>query len=67
MSTADAGWLRTQPGIQVTSFEGGNAQFIAENPDDAHAVLRTALTHGDVTRFTPLRPSLAQIFKEVIQ
>ncbi|MGF3053159.1 ABC transporter ATP-binding protein [Microbacterium sp. YY-03] len=67
MSTADAGWLRTQPGVRVTSFEGGNAQFIADSPAVAHTVLRTALTHGDVTSFSPLRPSLAQIFKEVIQ
>lgn len=66
-STSDTGWLRTQPGIQVTAFDGGTAQFTADEPAAAHAALRTALTHGDVTSFTPLRPSLAQIFKEVIQ
>ncbi|MBV0895868.1 ABC transporter ATP-binding protein [Microbacterium sp. NC79] len=67
VSTADTGWLRTQPGIQVTAFDGGNAQFIADQPAAAHAALRTALTHGEVTSFSPLRPTLAQIFKEVIQ
>ena len=66
-TTADTGWLRSQPGIQVTAFDGGTAQFIAAEPTAADAALRTALTHGDVISFTPLRPTLAQIFKEVIQ
>lgn len=66
-TTTDAGWLRSQPGVRVTSFEGGSAQFIADSPAIASSVLRTALTHGDVTSFAPQRPSLAQIFKEVIQ
>ena len=39
----------------------------ADDAQAAQAVLREALTQGDVTSFAPLRPTLAQIFKEVIQ
>ncbi|MEJ1087981.1 ATP-binding cassette domain-containing protein [Microbacterium sp. Mu-80] len=65
--SGDAGWLRTEPGVTVISFEGGSAVFDVDSPDTAQRVLRRAMADGDVTLFAPQRPTLAQIFKEVIR
>lgn len=65
--TGDVGWLRDEPGVTVVDFEGGSAVFDADDPATAQRVLRRALQDGDVSRFGPQHPSLAQIFKEVIQ
>lgn len=67
VSTGDAGWLRTEPGVTVVDFEGGYALFDADGPETAQRVLKSAVQRGDVASFTPKHPSLAQIFKEVIQ
>ena len=64
---ADAGWLRDQPGIAVREFDGPNALFDAETPEAAQSVLHRAIELGPVFSFTPHRPRLAEIFKEVIQ
>ena len=65
--TGDVGWLRDEPGVTVVDFEGGSAVFDAEDPATAQKVLRRALQDGDVRNFGPQHPTLAQIFKEVIQ
>lgn len=67
VSTGDAGWLRTEPGVTVIDFEGGSALFDADGPDTAQRVLQSAVQRGDVASFAPKHPTLAQIFKEVIQ
>ncbi|MFJ4254452.1 ABC transporter ATP-binding protein [Microbacterium sp. NPDC090003] len=67
VSAGDAGWLRTEPGVTVVDFEGGYALFDTDGAETAQRVLRTAVAHGDVASFAPKHPSLAQIFKEVIQ
>lgn len=66
-SAADTGWLRTEPGVSVVDFEGGSALFEVDAPATAQRVLRQAVDRGDVAGFAPRHPSLAQIFKEVIQ
>ncbi|MCE7482884.1 MULTISPECIES: ABC transporter ATP-binding protein [Microbacterium] len=66
-SNGDVGWLREEPGVTVVDFEGGNAVFDTDDPASAQRVLRRALQDGDVSRFGPQHPTLAQIFKEVIQ
>ncbi len=67
VSSGDIGWLRTTPGIEVVDFEGDYALFDAHGAETAQRVLREAVERGDVARFAPQHPSLAQIFKEVIQ
>ena len=67
VSAGDAGWLRTEPGVEVLDFDGGYAVFDADSDETAQRVLRRALSQGDVASFAPQHPSLAQIFKEVIQ
>ncbi|MEO6942139.1 MAG: ATP-binding cassette domain-containing protein [Terrimesophilobacter sp.] len=60
-------WVRQQPGITVVTIDGGHVVFTAESADAAQAVLAHAISRGPVFRFTPLEPSLAQLFREVIQ
>lgn len=64
--TGDAGWLRETPGVTVLDFDGGYALFDVDDDQTAQQVLQRAVAEGAVTTFTPQRPSLAQIFKEVI-
>ncbi|WP_404429724.1 ATP-binding cassette domain-containing protein [Microbacterium lacus] len=67
ISAGDAGWLRTEPGVEVANFDGGYALFDVDSDETAQRILRRAVEHGDVASFAPQHPTLAQIFKEVIQ
>jgi ABC-2 type transport system ATP-binding protein len=63
----DAGWLRDEPGVTIVDLDGAHAIVeLAPGTDDQH-VLRAALAHGQVRSFGPVRPSLAEIFREVIK
>ena len=63
----DAGWIRSEKGVEVLEFDGGYAVFEVDSPAKAQDVLKKALAAGSVLRFAPQQPSLAQIFKEVIK
>jgi ABC-2 type transport system ATP-binding protein len=67
LGSADAGWLREQPGIHVVEFDAGFAVFDADSEAAVQTVLREAVSRGDVVTFARQQRSLAQIFKEVIQ
>ena len=67
VSAGDAGWLRAEPGVEVLDFDGGYAVFDVDGDETAQRVLRRAVAQGDVASFAPQHPTLAQIFKEVIQ
>ncbi|MET1053106.1 MAG: ATP-binding cassette domain-containing protein [Mycetocola sp.] len=67
LSSGDAGWLRSVPGVTVIEFDGGYALFDVDTEQTAQGVLRDAISRGDVATFSPQHPSLAQIFKEVIK
>ena len=67
VSASDAGWLRTESGVEVVDFDGGYAVFEADSDQTVQRVLQRAVAAGDVTSFAPRRPTLAQIFTEVIQ
>lgn len=64
---ADAGWVRGEPAITVTHLDGGFARFDADSDEAAQAVLAAAVARGGVKSFAPVTPTLAQIFREVIQ
>lgn len=66
-SSGDLGWLRAEPGITVVEFDGGNALFDATDDAAAQRVLQRAASEASIDSFAPVRPTLAQIFKEVIQ
>ncbi|GLY04823.1 ABC transporter ATP-binding protein [Actinoplanes sp. NBRC 101535] len=63
----DAGWLRDQPGVTLVDLDGRHAVFDLATGVDDQQVLSAALTRGPVRAFTPVRPTLAEIFREVIQ
>jgi len=67
VSATDAGWLRSEPGVEVLEFDGGYALFDVDSAETAQRVLQRAVDAGSVTTFAPRRPTLAQIFTEVIQ
>ncbi|WP_394278555.1 ABC transporter ATP-binding protein [Microbacterium sp.] len=67
VSATDAGWLRTEAGIEVLDFDGGYALFEADSDETVQRVLHRAVAAGDVTSFAPRRPTLAQIFTEVVR
>ncbi|WP_407320167.1 ATP-binding cassette domain-containing protein [Isoptericola halotolerans] len=62
---ADAGWVRGVPGVHAVDVDGPTA--LVELADDATAqrLLATALERGLVRELSPVRPSLAQIYREV--
>ena len=66
VTNADAGWIRSEPASR-SSTSRAERPSSTDSPDDAQRVLRTALGQGAVHSFAPQHPSLAQIFKEVIQ
>ncbi|MEV6635556.1 ATP-binding cassette domain-containing protein [Actinoplanes sp. NPDC051470] len=63
---ADAGWLRDQPGVTLVSLDGPSAVFDLDGAHDDQEVLRAAVARGPVRSFGPVRPSLAEIFREVV-
>ena len=65
VAEGDMGWLRDVPDVRVDELAGGSAVFEAP-ADVAQHVLGAALARGPVRAFTPLRPSLAEIFRDVV-
>ena len=63
---ADLGWVRDVPGAGVLELAGGELLFEADEAT-AQRVLAGALERGTVREFTPVRPRLAEIFREVIK
>lgn len=51
--------------MQVVDFDGGYALFEATE-DAAQVVLRDALERAAVRSFTRIRPTLGEIFREVV-
>ena len=67
VSSGDVGWLRAEPGVEIVDFDGGYAVFDVDADQTAQRVLREAVSRGDVGTFAPQRPTLAQIFREVVR
>ncbi|MQA11361.1 MAG: ATP-binding cassette domain-containing protein [Pseudonocardiaceae bacterium] len=72
---SDAGWLRDLPGVHVVDIDGPRAVFDIQHDaplDNGRGaqtdqqVLQDALRRGAVRSFTPVVPSLGEIFKEAI-
>jgi ABC-2 type transport system ATP-binding protein len=64
---SDAGWLRDHPGIRVVDLDGPRVVFdLLDGTRADQDVLGVALSKGGVRSFTPVLPTLDEIFKEVI-
>jgi ABC-2 type transport system ATP-binding protein len=61
----DAGWVRGVPGVHAVDVDGPVA--LVEAADDAavQRLLAAAVERGPVRELSPVRPSLAQIYREV--
>jgi ABC-2 type transport system ATP-binding protein len=64
---SDAGWLRDHPGVRVIDLDGPRVVFdLVDGTRADQDVLQAALNKGGVRSFTPVLPTLDEIFKEVI-
>lgn len=62
----DAGWVANRPGVTRVTLAGSRAAFDASEPEAAQRVLREAVADYEVAGFGRVRPTLGQIFKEVV-
>jgi ABC-2 type transport system ATP-binding protein len=60
---ADADWLRAAPGVRVLDLQGRSALVEAADPQ---ALLAEALRRGPVQAFTPVTPTLAELYREAV-
>ena len=64
-ASADLGWVREHTGVDVAELAGTSLLFDAD-AKTADAVLRAALDLGAVVAFGPVRPTLGEIFRDVV-
>jgi ABC-2 type transport system ATP-binding protein len=57
--------VRDVPGVSVEELAGDTTVFHADE-SVAQQVLRDAVARGEVTSFRPVRPTLGEIFRDVV-
>jgi ABC-2 type transport system ATP-binding protein len=62
---AAAGWADALAGVESAEYGPTTTLILASDADD-QAILDTARALGPVREFTPLRPSLADLFREAV-
>jgi ABC-2 type transport system ATP-binding protein len=60
------GWAAGLPGVTVRGREGHRTVLVLADDADDQAVLRAALATGPVTEFSRRRPSLTELYREVV-
>ena len=65
VGAADA-WYDALPGVTLESMVYGGVVLLLEDGVDEQRVLDLARASGDVLHFTRVRPSLAELFREVV-
>lgn len=63
---AEPGWADHLPGVRMLSSDGGRAVLELDDGTDDQAVLAAAAATGPVHEFAPRRPSLSDLFREVV-
>jgi ABC-2 type transport system ATP-binding protein len=63
--SGDAGWVRGIAGVHAVDVEGSRALLEIVEHGAERTLLEEALRRGDVHEYSPQRPSLAQIYREV--
>jgi ABC-2 type transport system ATP-binding protein len=68
VSSPDAGWWEALPGVELERIlpDGGVILELAED-FDAQRLLDVARSMGDVTHFSDVQPTLAELFREVVR
>ncbi|HLS13674.1 MAG TPA: ATP-binding cassette domain-containing protein [Beutenbergiaceae bacterium] len=61
-------WAQGLPGVRVLTSSGDTTVLELADPAEGaeQPVLRAALEHGGVREFTQIRPSLAELFRDVV-
>jgi ABC-2 type transport system ATP-binding protein len=63
--SGDAGWVRDVAGVHAVDVDGRTALLEIVEHGAERSLLEEALRRGDVHEFSPQRPTLAQIYREV--
>lgn len=63
---AGAGWADTLPGVTTLEQSGDHTLVVLDAEADDQSVLAAALATGPVHHFTTRRPSLTELFREVV-
>ncbi|HYJ61437.1 MAG TPA: ATP-binding cassette domain-containing protein [Actinomycetota bacterium] len=63
---ADADWYEALPGVRLDAAVDGAVVLELDDEADPQRVLDLARAQGDVRAFTPVEPTLAQLFREVV-
>ncbi|MGH3759967.1 ABC transporter ATP-binding protein [Actinophytocola sp.] len=63
---APAGWAAAVPGVEVLDVHNGRTRLHLEDGVDDQAVLTAALATGPVREFTRVRPTLAELYRDVV-
>lgn len=63
---APAGWADALPGVEVLEVHDGRTRLHLADGVDDQAVLAAALATGPVREFTRLRPTLAELYRDVV-
>ena len=61
----DAGWVRDAPGVSTLDVDGSSALIELDDPEASRHLLREALSRGQIREFSPVVPSLTELYKEV--
>ncbi|MFD4441111.1 DUF4162 domain-containing protein [Nocardia sp. NPDC058519] len=64
MLDGDPGWLREYPGVRVVESAGPGVLFEVDGTG-TDGVLKEALSRGSVREFAEVRPTVAEIYREV--
>lgn len=64
---APAGWADSLPGVEVLEVHNGRTRLHLKNGTDDQAVLAAALATGPVREFTRVRPTLAELYRDVVR
>lgn len=65
VTSGDAGWVRDVQGVHTVDVDGPTALVELLEPGAERRLLTAALERGDVHELSPLRPTLAEIYREV--
>lgn len=63
---ADPGWAQAVPGVEVLTQDGDRTRIRLMPGADDQAVLRAALAAGPVREFRRRRPTLAELYRDVV-
>ncbi|GAA4434216.1 ATP-binding cassette domain-containing protein [Georgenia halophila] len=65
-TAADVGWVREEAGVDVVDVEGTSAVVRFDDDASRDRVVRRAAERG-LTEFTPLVPTLSEIYREAVR